>query len=77
VSGRPDGEACPSSIRGFVPSDMLADAGEVREVLRTGRCTAVKRSTSVGGGTARSTARFSSEVVTVRENGNGVVFEQS
>jgi len=56
---------------------MLADAGEVREVLRTGRCTAVKRSTSVGGGTARSTARFSSEVVTVRENGNGVVFEQS
>jgi hypothetical protein len=56
---------------------MLADAGEFREVLRTGRCAAVKRSTSVGSGAARSTARFSSEVVTVRENGNGVVFEQS
>lgn len=70
ASGRPDGEACPTPIWGFVPSGCQLALVLAGEAARTGRCGRARSTASAAVRAAKSTVRFSSEGATVRESGS-------
>jgi len=75
VSGEPGNNACPAPIRGFAPSSGSAHAGVAGEASRAGRHVGERPTTSVEGRAAELTVHLSSEGATVRETGEGVMFE--